>query len=101
MKVHWFAFRLASIAFFSFAQWNSQSTMHLQPFQIYFCFLCGVLGARFWFMRKYHLEGRVEPWLAPSWGGPLMKLRISMEITICSFSLQPQETQTFFVQSPV
>ena len=72
MKAHWFALRLALIAFFSFAVWNSKSSMHLEPFQVYFFLLIGVLGARFWFMRDYHREGRVEPWLAPSWGGPLM-----------------------------
>lgn len=46
--------------------------MRLEPFQIFFSLLMGALAARFWFMRDYHREGRVEPWLAPSWGGPLM-----------------------------
>jgi hypothetical protein len=70
--IHWFALRLAFIAFFASAQWNSHSSMRLEPFSLCFYLLGGLLGARFWFMRDYHRKGRVEPWLAPSWGGPLM-----------------------------
>ncbi len=72
MKIHWFALRLAFIAFFASVEWNSRLSMRLEPFQLLFFLLTSTLAARFWFMRDYHRERRNEPWLAPSWGGPLM-----------------------------
>ncbi len=72
MKIHWFALRLAFSAFFALAEWDSHSSMRLEPSQLFFSLLTSALIARFWFMRDYHRERRVEPWLAPSWGGPLM-----------------------------